>query len=616
MAGRISEADIFEIKARTNIADLISGYIALRPAGPGAFKGLCPFHGEKTPSFSVRTNPALFHCFGCGEGGDVVAFLQRIESLSFTDAVTRLADRIGYELTHEADSGEASARNRLVAANEAAVAYFKSQLEAENKDAGFALQFLQQRGFDQAAVTQFEVGFAPKGWSNLSEHLRRLGFNESELLSAGLVSKSPRGLADRFRGRAIWPIRDANGQAIGFGARKLFDEDTGPKYLNTPETPLYKKNQVLYGLNLARRDVVKRRELVVVEGYTDVMACHLAGASNAVATCGTAFGEEHIRIVNRLFGSEGELQPARIIFTFDPDSAGEKAAVRIWANQAKFNALTLVAAGPAGLDPADLRLQRGDAAVTEMVAAAKPLFEFVMRHRIAAFDLRDVDSRIAAARAALPVLLELADSGTRSAYLRQLAEWLNLSEVELAGMFSRISDSRERADTTNRPQPVRRETSSLESLQEGTWTDTQEDAAERRLLEVLIQHPQFSNRIELQKIAASGLTTRKFQLTLDALAQESFTHGADLANALSQRLPPAGLGLLRELLLAPLPVLTEADVERYCRGVLQTALRRALQREKTELLAALKRTPEEEAEKHSAIQRELVNLDSELAKLK
>lgn len=615
MAGRISESDIAEIKARTNIADLIAGYVALRSAGPGAFKGLCPFHGEKTPSFSVRTNPPLYHCFGCGEGGDAVAFIQRIESLSFADAVTRLAERIGYELTAESGGGETSARNRLVAANEAAAEFFRSQLAAESKDSAFAAQFLHQRGFDTAAIEQFELGFAPKGWTNLTEHLRRLGFSENELLSAGLVSQGNRGLTDRFRGRAVWPIRDVNGQTIGFGARKLFEDDTGPKYLNTPETPLYKKNQVLYGLNWARRDIVKRREIVIVEGYTDVMACHLAGVTNAVATCGTAFGEEHIRIVNRLFGQEGELQPAKIVFTFDPDSAGEKAAVRIWANQAKFNALTLVASGSDGLDPADLRQERGNAAIAELVASAKPLFEFVMRHRISAFDLRDVDSRIAAARAALPVLLELSDTGTRSAYIRQLSEWLNLSESELSSLLSRMGVAKGQASSNSRvsselPKGV------SEDMGDSAWRETGEDTAERRLLEVLIQHSEFSNRLEQQKIVAAGLTTRKFQLVMEALVQQANPPGPDLANQLSQQLPEAAAVLVRELLLAPLPVLTDADVERYCRGVIQMALRRALEREKTELLAALKRTDESESEKLSAIQRELVNLDSELAKLK
>jgi len=615
VAGRISESDIAEIKARTNIADLIAGYVALRSAGPGAFKGLCPFHGEKTPSFSVRTNPPLYHCFGCGEGGDAVAFIQRIESLSFADAVTRLAERIGYELTAESGGGEVSARNRLVAANEAAAEFFRSHLAAESKDSAFAAQFLHQRGFDTAALEQFELGFAPKGWTNLTEHLRRLGFSESELLSAGLVSQGNRGLTDRFRGRAVWPIRDVNGQTIGFGARKLFEDDTGPKYLNTPETPLYKKNQVLYGLNWARREIVKRREIVIVEGYTDVMACHLAGVTNAVATCGTAFGEEHIRIVNRLFGQEGELQPAKIVFTFDPDSAGEKAAVRIWANQAKFNALTLVASGSDGLDPADLRQQRGDTAIAELVASAKPLFEFVMRHRISAFDLRDVDSRIAAARAALPVLLELSDTGTRSAYIRQLSEWLNLSESELSSLLSRMGATKGQASSNSRVSPEL-PTGVAEDMGDAAWRETGEDSAERRLLEVLIQHPEFSNRLEQQKIVAAGLTTRKFQLVMEALIQQANPPGQDLANQLSQQLPEAAAVLVRELLLSPLPVLSEADVERYCRGVIQMALRRALEREKTELLAALKRTDESESEKLSAIQRELVSLDSELAKLK
>jgi DNA primase len=267
------------------------------------------------------------------------------------------------------------------------------------------------------------------------------------------------------------------------------------------------------------------------------------------------------------------------------------------------------------LDPSDLRQQRGDSAISELVASAKPLFEFVMRHRISAFDLRDVDSRIAAARAALPVLLELADAGTRSAYIRQLSEWLNLSETELSSLLARL--------TADKGAPAAQPQWSTEAPHQpqddsiaAEWRDPREDAAERRLLEVLIQRPESATRLELQKLSAAGLTTKKFQLILEALSRDFSSPDPDIANQLSQQLPAAASGLLRELLLSPLPVLSDADAGRYCRGVIQMALRRALEREKTELLSTLKRTPEAETDKLAAIQRELVSLDGELAKLK
>ncbi|MEL0317339.1 MAG: DNA primase, partial [Aquiluna sp.] len=289
------------------------------------FKGLCPFHGEKTPSFNVRANPAFYHCFGCGVGGDVYKFIQEIENIAFSDAVEKLADRVGFKLTYEEGQQESSNRSRYLQINKDAAEYFTSQLESEEGDA--ARKFLISRGFDQAAAKQFGIGYAPKGWQNLYNHLSNLGYKDEELVQVGLASKGEKGHYDRFRGRVLWPIRDANSQVLGFGARKLYEDDEGPKYLNTPETPVYHKGSVLYGLDLARKEIAKSRQVVVVEGYTDVMACHLAGVQTAVATCGTAFGEEHIRLINRLLGQSTD--PASVIFTFDPDAAGEKAALRV-----------------------------------------------------------------------------------------------------------------------------------------------------------------------------------------------------------------------------------------------------------------------------------------------
>jgi DNA primase len=397
MAGRVRQSDVEELKAKLDIVEVVAGYVSLKPASAGSFKGLCPFHSEKSPSFNVRSAPAFYHCFGCGAGGDVYKFIQEIEHVGFTEAIEKLAEKSGFQLTYdEGSTQESSGRARLLAANQEASAFFSEQLQSSEGET--AVKFLASRGFDQKAISQFGIGYAPKGWQGLLDHLKAKGFTLEEAITAGLAMASDKGGYDRFRGRVLWPIRDSNSQVLGFGARKLYEDDQGPKYLNTPETPIYHKGSVLYGLDLARKEIIKRKEIIVVEGYTEVMACHLAGFPNAVATCGTAFGEDHIKIINRLFGTSED--PASVVFTFDPDAAGEKAALRVYGDTSKFNALTFVASGPEGLDPSDLRQQRGDGAIGQMLEARKPLFEFVIRHRTGKFLLNDLDSRAAAARAA------------------------------------------------------------------------------------------------------------------------------------------------------------------------------------------------------------------------
>ncbi|OJU66354.1 MAG: DNA primase, partial [Microbacterium sp. 70-38] len=317
MAGRIVQADVDEVKSRVNIADVIGERVALKPAGVGSMKGLCPFHDERSPSFNVRPQVGFYHCFGCGESGDVYTFLRKMDHLSFTEAVERMAARVGITLHYEDGGGavpESSGRTRLYAANAAAAEWFRAQLMTPEADTG--RRFLGERGFDAGAAAHFGVGYAPKGWSGLLDALSSQGFTRDELTAAGLVSQGQRGVYDRFRGRLVWPIRDITGQTLGFGARRLFDDDNGPKYLNTPETTLYRKTQVLYGLDLAKRDITRGdpRRVVVVEGYTDVMACHLAGVTTAVATCGTAFGADHMGILRRVIGDDAA---AEVVFTFD-----------------------------------------------------------------------------------------------------------------------------------------------------------------------------------------------------------------------------------------------------------------------------------------------------------
>jgi len=428
---RIRQADIEEVKARTNIGDIVGERVALKTAGVGSMKGLCPFHDERSPSFHVRPQVGYYHCFGCGESGDVYSFLRAMDHLSFTEAVERLAARIGYQLHYEdgAAAPETSGRSRLYAAHTAAAEFYRSQLSSP--DAQAARQFLGERGFDAGAAAHFGVGYAPQGWSALRDALRSQGYTDDELLAGGLVSKGQRGVYDRFRGRLVWPIRDVAGQTIGFGARRLYDDDQGPKYLNTPETPIYKKSQVLYGLDLAKKSISREHRVVVVEGYTDVMACHLAGVTGAIASCGTAFGSEHITVLRRVMG-DSEGSSGEVVFTFDPDAAGQKAALRAFGEEKRFAAQTYVAVAPEGLDPCDLRLHRGDAAVRALVETKSPMFEFVMDQRLSTYDLSTVEGRIGALRAAAPIVADIRDAALRPGYTRVLARklGLDLSEVQ------------------------------------------------------------------------------------------------------------------------------------------------------------------------------------------
>jgi DNA primase len=436
---RIRDTDVALVRERSPIERVIGETVTLRSAGGGRLKGLCPFHDEKTPSFSVNPQNGFYHCFGCGQSGDVITFVQQTEALSFVEAVERLAQRAGVTLTYEQGSAAAGRqtgeRQRLIAAHAEAAAFYREQLGGA--DASVARAFLTDRGFDEAAWERFGVGYAPQSWDTLTGHLTGKGFTRAELLRGGLVKQGQRGVYDAFRGRLLWPIRDRAGDTIGFGARKLHEADTGPKYLNTGETPLYRKSQVLYGLDLARKEIALRHQAVVVEGYTDVMAAHLAGVPTAVATCGTAFGAEHVDVLRRLLLDDSV--SGEVIFTFDGDAAGQKAALRAFELDQRFVTQTFVAVGPDNMDPCDLRLAKGDAAVRDLIASRVPLFTFVIRSALDRYDLETPDGRVRALAAAAPIVAGIRDRALRPEYGRSLAGWLGmdvdavLAEVNRAG---------------------------------------------------------------------------------------------------------------------------------------------------------------------------------------
>ncbi|MEU3116590.1 DNA primase [Micromonospora chalcea] len=434
MAGRIRDEDIALVRERTAIADVISEVVTLKSAGGGNLKGLCPFHDEKSPSFNVSPARNVFYCFGCGVGGDAIKFLMDAEHLSFVESVERLAARAGIQLRYVEDDRSAprprpqqGQRQRLVAAHAAAVDFYRAQLTTAG--ARPAREFLAGRGFDRSAAERYGCGFAPDGWDLLTKHLRQQGFTHDELVTAGLSRPARSGsLIDRFRRRLMWPIRDITGDVIGFGARKLFDDDDGPKYLNTPETPIYKKSHVLYGIDQAKREIAKQGKVVVVEGYTDVMACHLADVPTAVATCGTAFGGDHISVLRRVLFDSDE-RAGEIIFTFDGDAAGQKAALRAFEDDQRFVGRTFIAVSPDNMDPCELRLAKGDLAVRDLVARREPLVDFALRHVISRFDLDTVDGRVEAMRRAAPLVAKIKDREKRPEYVRKLAGDLGM-EIE------------------------------------------------------------------------------------------------------------------------------------------------------------------------------------------
>lgn len=422
MAGRIREDDIAEVREKARIDDVVSQYVTLRNAGGGSMKGLCPFHDEKSPSFHVTPARGFFHCFGCQEGGDVISFLMKIDGLGFNEAIERLADKYGVQLRRvdgeELERPKGPKRSRLVEAHNKAQEWYADQLATP--DALTARQFLDSRGFDQEAALKFGVGFAPREEAALYKHLRQLAFSDEELVTGGLV-RHGRGHYDNFQGRLLWPIRDSSGDTIGFGARRIFDDDRREaKYLNTAETPIYKKSQVLYGIDLARREIARKSQAVVVEGYTDVMACHLSGVGTAVATCGTSFGDEHARVLRRFLHDDKE-QQSEVIFTFDGDAAGMKAAERAFGLEGAFVSQTYVAIEPTGLDPCDLRLQKGEAEVRELVARRAPIYRFVLGHVVSRFDLSRADGRQRAIRAAAELATSIRDASQIDDFARELS---------------------------------------------------------------------------------------------------------------------------------------------------------------------------------------------------
>jgi DNA primase len=610
--GRIRDADIAEVRDRARIDQVVGEYVSLRNAGGGSMKGLCPFHDERSPSFHVTPARGLWYCFGCGEGGDVISFLERIEHVTFAEAVERLADRVGVQLAYD-DAGTRSARGpqreqrtRMMEAHKAAAEFYADQLAEPGAVA--ARQFLDERGFDRAAAEHFGVGFSPRTGDALRRHLLAKGFSDDDLVTGGLVATGQRGAYDRFRGRLMWPIRDLMGAVVGFGARRLFDDDRiDAKYLNTPETPLYRKSHVLYGVDLAKKEIARQSRAVVVEGYTDVMAAHLAGVTTAVATCGTAFGEEHAKVLRRLLMDQDEFR-GEVIFTFDGDEAGKKAALRAFEGDQRFVAQTYVAIEPDGRDPCDLRLQEGDAAVRELVARRRPLFEFAISSSLAEYDLDVPEGRTQALDHAIPLVARIKDHALRDEYARRLAGWVGAPD-ELAVVARVRAASGVRA---RRPGPGPGPGQNALVPDHGS-VDPQVLAAEREALKVALQRPPLAGPLfdDLDPGAFASPTHRAIAEAIAGLGGVATQSGgpAWLQAVLGAVPTEATAGVVRELAVDPIAA-DEDSLPRYVVSSLARLHGIWISRRLVSVKAKLQRTdPEADAAAYNALFGELMALE-------
>ena len=595
MAGRIRDEDVTYVRDHSPIDDVIGDYVQLKGAGGGQKKGLCPFHDEKSPSFHVTPAKGYFHCFGCGVGGDVIAFLMKLEHLTFTETVERLAERIGYQLRYDSSgptTGSAINRSRLVAANTAAAAFYREQLGLPGP-AQVGREFLTGRGFDKSSADLFGVGYAPDDWDALYKHLKTLGYKDEELNLAGLIKEGSRGnFIDRYRNRLVWPIKDISGDIVGFGARKLAsdDKDQGPKYLNTAETPIYKKSQILYGLDMAKKEIAKKRQVVIVEGYTDVMAAHLAGITTAVATCGTAFGDEHIRIIRRLLMDDDAFR-GEVIFTFDGDAAGQKAALRAFDDDQKFVAQTFVAVEPSGMDPCELRQSGGDIAVRELIARRVPLFEFAMRSVIKQYDVNAAEGRVSALNQVAPLIGKIRDASLRPEYIRLVALWLGMEIDTVTAAVNRV------AGKSNTPLPDK--PPMAVNLKDPVLM------LEREVLKAKLQANELATAWpEIEENAFTYQPYAILRRQIDSLPEMS------IASLLERTEDEQLRALITELTVEP--IRTDREVsERYVASIIARLREVALSRDIAEIKSTLQRiNPVDEPDKYGATFQDLVTKEA------
>ena len=653
MAGLIKADDVAQVKERSSIEDVVREHVTLRAAGPGSLKGLCPFHDEKSPSFTVRPVVGAWHCFGCGEGGDVISFVQKVEHLTFAEAVEHLATQLGMELHYEEGgpprSGEGlGKRSRLVEAHRVAAEFYSAAL-VNLPEARAGRDFLRERGFDRLAAEKYGVGFSPRGGEELTRHLRAKGFTDDEIVAGGLAGRG-RGLYDRFRGRLMWPIRDITGDVVGFGARRLFDDDRiEAKYLNTSETAIYKKSFVLYGLDLAKKAIARDRQAVVVEGYTDVMACQLAGIETAVATCGTAFGVEHIKVLRRIMRDEPDLAPAKVVFTFDGDAAGQKAAMRAFGEDQRWASQCFVAVEKSGKDPCELRQAAGEAAVLALVEDAVPMFEFAVRTTLARFDLTSAEGRVRALGAVAPIVAGIRDRSLRPEYTRTVAGWLGVEVEQVGDEVARATRMAARGarpasgswsgtgTSTGTGSAAGREHGDEHGDERGDGHGDERAfelarpdlrdpvvAAERQLLQAALQFPRLVDPAGFESIAADSFSAPAHRGVHDAIQAAGGIGAASEPGRWADRVSEAAAltvrPLVSELAVAPVPArvdpLTGLPERRYVDELLVRIQEVALTRQIGDAISAMRRVPPDDTAAGRQLGIQLQILQRELAKLR
>ncbi|QKT07707.1 DNA primase [Gordonia sp. X0973] len=619
MPGRIPDRDITAIREQVRIEDVIGDYVALRRAGADRLTGLCPFHDEKTPSFHVRPNHGHFHCFGCGEGGDVYTFLQKQEHISFVEAVEQLADKVGYRINYEGGGTsvqrDRGTRARLVAANAAAQKFYAEQLRSP--EAQIARDYLTERDFDGQAALSFGCGYAPAGWDTMTKALLQQGFEFKELEAAGLSKQGRQGPIDRFHRRLLWPIRNLAGDVIGFGARKLYDDDNLGKYMNTPETMLYKKSQVLFGLDHAKKNIAKGHQVVIVEGYTDVMAMHLAGVTTAVASCGTAFGEDHLALIRRLMMDDSYYR-GEVIYTFDGDDAGQAAAMKAFEGEQAIAGQTFVAIAPDGMDPCELRQQQGEAAVRDLVARRIPMFEFAIKSLLRKHDLDTAEGRVHALRETVPVVARIKDVALRDEYARQLAGWVGWDEV--AQVLKRVREEAAR-NSRRRGKPIRPEPSRVRPEASSTPAPTAKPLAsdprlwpQREALKAALQYPSIAGTV-FDSLPLECFTEPAYTAIRAAMRSLGDTAsgmgGAQWVDAVHHAVDDPGIGpLVTELAVEPMRVDDDA-VPRYIGSVLARLQEVWVGQQIADIKSKLRRmSPTEDGDAYNGVFGDLVALEA------
>ena len=529
MAGHIPEHIIAQIQSSTDIVSLISQYVpGLKKAGR-AYKGLCPFHKEKTPSFTVNSEEQFFHCFGCKEGGSAFKFLMLIEHLTFPEAVHNLADRTGIQIpdTRDVDPRQAAAarteREKIYDALQRAASFFASQLQTDS--GARARSYLDDRRIGSSTQQLWQLGFAPNSWDSLLKYLQGQSISGSVLEKAGLVSSrnESTGYYDRFRDRLMFPIIDARDRVIGFGARTLNDEQ-GPKYLNSPETVAFNKSECLYGLNRAKSAIADKGIAVIVEGYTDVLMTHQLGVQNVVATLGTALTRKHVELLRRY--------ARRVALVYDADEAGEKASDRSIDVFLEEDFDVSIATLNEGMDPCDYALEHGPQAFEERIQQAQEILAFKLDRAHARHDFSRMDGRARATDEILQLIPKIANEVKKSLFLQRAASELGVSESSLRARTASLDRRRPQYEDAA-PAGVQPKSANASQI------------AQRDVISYLMKFPEDSpalfHKISIHEFADQNFQTI-FQVICDQYEEEGAVDAVKVLSMLETRWPehPAG----------------------------------------------------------------------------